>query len=122
MEMHYPGVTGSVTNYILSTNPGDPVAGTWMTELLHTERQVYFVEYVDDSGRTVIVTRARCVILIDGKGQDQAYQYERDPKAERKTLRHRRGRWHWVGIRGALIRTYIVWGIAREHRKSTFDY
>jgi hypothetical protein len=65
-------VGGSIQNIIASNNATTPVAGTYCTELLHTDREVFHVTEVTNNGRFATLEHCRPkYVSEDGYGSNQ---------------------------------------------------
>ena len=59
MQQRFTSNHGSLQNIIESNNASVPVAGTYCTELMYTDRYVYFVREVSKDGKTAVLESCR---------------------------------------------------------------
>ena len=86
--------TGSFVNWMMSQGQTPPVVGEGATVLLWTDRHAYFVDYVSEDGKEVVIERADCKRVDNlGMSDQQFYHYGRNINANKITLRFKYRKW-----------------------------
>lgn len=117
--------TGSFFNHLMSNSMSIPEVGKGATVLHWTDRSAYFVDFVSEDGKTVIIERAKAVRTDNnGMSESQSYEYVRDPQTEPETIRFTYGKWrrvytNWEGKKETSP-INIIFGTMREYYDFSF--
>ena len=87
--------TASLSNVILSQNKNQPVAGQWMTQLMWTDRRVWKVLEVSETGKSFTAELYHFTRdFYDGYGKEYT------PTGNVASFKFTYGKWRIIGVYG----------------------
>ena len=112
--------TGSLMNHLRSNNPTPPVVGKGATELMWTDREAYFVNWVSEDGKTCHIEYASAT-RTDDNGMSEVQHYKYEPSGHIIELRYLWGAWRYKVERlNKWHKMNIVFGYMNKYHDFSF--